>query len=48
MLIDHELDWCQLLTLSHKGYFDKLLEVVVKEEEEGIQKRAAEQYLKVL
>lgn len=48
MLVDHELDWSQLLTLAHRGYFDNLLEVVAKEEEEGVRKRAAEQYLKVV
>ena len=48
MLVDYELDWSQLLTLAHRGYFDNLLEVVAKEEEEGVRKRAAEQYLKVV
>jgi len=31
MLVNHELDWSQLLNLAYKGYFDNLLEIVSKE-----------------
>lgn len=48
MLIDFDIDSSQLLVFAYKGYFDRLLEVISREEEEGIRKRAVEQYLKVV
>ena len=48
MLIDFEIGSSQLLVFAYKGYFDNLLEVISKEQEEGIRKRAAEQYLRVV
>ena len=47
-LLDFEIDSSQLLAFAFKGYFDRLLDVISKEEEEGIKKRAVEQYLKIV
>lgn len=48
MLIDFDIDSFQLLSFTYKGYFDRLLEVISFEQEEGIRRRAVEQYLKVI
>jgi hypothetical protein len=48
MLIDFEIHPSQLLLFAHKSYFDRLLEVVGRDEEEEIKKRAIELYQKVV